>query len=58
MPEQHRRFLISAKRGEPDWALLDLPAVRWKLENLVKLSVTKRAQLPKALSNVLGIKES
>jgi hypothetical protein len=58
MPEQHRRFLISVKRGEPDWALLDLPAVRWKLEDLAKLSVTKRAQLLKALSNVLGIKES
>jgi hypothetical protein len=44
MPDQHRRFLISVKRGEPDWALLDLPAakdlpaVRWKLENLAKLS--------------------
>ena len=41
MPEQHKRFLISVRRGEPDWALLglpgakDLPAVRWKLENLV-----------------------
>jgi Domain of unknown function (DUF1814). len=37
MPEQHKHFLISVKRGEPDWALLDLPgakdlpAVRWKL---------------------------
>jgi hypothetical protein len=28
MPEQHRRFLISVKRGEPDWALLDLPGVK------------------------------
>lgn len=40
MPMHHRRFLISAKRGEPDWSLLELPgmealpAVRWKLENL------------------------
>ena len=39
MPEQHKRFLISVKRGDPDWALLDLPAakdlpaVQWKLEN-------------------------
>ena len=51
MPEQHKRFLISVKRGEPDWALLDLPgakdlpAVRWKLENLAKLGADKRAQL-------------
>ena len=27
MPEQHRSFLISVKRGEPEWALLGLPAV-------------------------------
>jgi len=49
MPEHHRRFLISVKRGEPDWSLLDLPgandlpAVRWKLENLGKLSADKRS---------------
>ena len=64
MPEQPRRFLISVKRGEPDWALLDLPgakdlpAVRWKLENLAKLSVAKRAGLLKGLSEALGVKES
>ena len=64
MPEQHRRFLISVKRGEPDWALLglpgakDLPAVRWKIENLAKLSADKRAQLLNGLSEALGIKKS
>ena len=63
MPEQHKRFLISVKRGEPDWALLDLPgakdlpAVQWKLENLAKLSAEKRAQLLKGLNAALGIKE-
>jgi len=42
-----KHFLISAKRGEPDWALFDLPgakelpAVRWKLENLAKLNAKK-----------------
>jgi predicted nucleotidyltransferase component of viral defense system len=64
MPDQHRRFLISVKRGEPDWALLDLPgardlpAVRWKLENLAKLSAEKRAQLLKGLNEALGMKET
>jgi predicted nucleotidyltransferase component of viral defense system len=63
MPERHRRFLISVKRGEPDWSLLDLPgvkdlpAVRWKLENLAKLSVDKRAKLLEGLHAALGIKE-
>jgi len=64
MPGQHRRFLISVKRGEPDWTLLglpnvrNLPAVRWKLENLAKLSADKREQLLTRLSDALGMKES
>ena len=63
MPDQHRLFLISVKRGEPDWALLDLPtaknlpAVRWKLENLAKLKANKRTLLLKGLGEALGIKE-
>jgi predicted nucleotidyltransferase component of viral defense system len=64
MPEQHQRFLSSVKRGEPDWALLDLPgvkdlpAVRWKLENLTKLSPEKRARLLAGLNAALGMKET
>ena len=63
MPEQHKRFLISVKGGEPDWALFDLPgakdlpAVQWKLENLAKLSAEKRKQLLKKLNAALKIKE-
>ena len=63
MPEQHKRFLVSVKRGEPDWALLDLPAakdlpaVRWKLENLAKLSPEKRAELLKKLKAALRIED-
>ncbi len=63
MPEQHQRFLISVKRGEPDLGLLDvpsakdLPAVRWKLENLAKLSAGKRKQLLAGLSEALEMKE-
>ncbi len=63
MPEQHRRFLISVKCGEPDWGLLDLPgakdlpAVRWKLENLAKLSADKRKQLLSGLREALEMKE-
>jgi predicted nucleotidyltransferase component of viral defense system len=59
MPERHKAFLISVKKGEPDWTLLDLPgakdlpAVRWKLENLAKLSADKRAQLLKRLDESL-----
>jgi hypothetical protein len=63
MPEQHKLFLISVKRCEPDWALFDLPgakdlpAVQWKLQNLAKLSAEKRAQLLKGLNAALQIKQ-
>lgn len=63
MPAQHRRFLISVKRGEPDWSLAGvpgadaLPAVRWRLENLAKLATEKRAKLLADLSAALGIQE-
>jgi predicted nucleotidyltransferase component of viral defense system len=58
MPESHRRFLAGFKRGEPEWSIVgisgqDLPAVRWKQQNLDKLSVEKRAALVTALENVL-----
>jgi len=61
MPQDHRRFLMTFKRGEPEWALLDLPgaealpAVRWRLENLAKLDAAKRAALVARLADVLGI---
>ena len=60
MPEPHRRFLISFERGEPDWALLDvpaaaeLPAVKWRQQNLDKLPKTKRDALVEALEKVLA----
>jgi predicted nucleotidyltransferase component of viral defense system len=60
MPKDHRQFLISFERGEPDWSLLELqgvpelPAVKWRQLNLNKLPREKRAilvgQLEKTLS--------
>jgi len=60
MPDAHREFLIGFKRGEADWALLDvpaireLPAVRWKMQNLDRLQASKRTQAVKRLKEVLG----
>jgi Nucleotidyl transferase AbiEii toxin, Type IV TA system len=60
MPEEHRRFLISFEAGEPDWSLLAvpkverLPAVKWRVENLLKLTKNKRIALVHALETVLG----
>lgn len=42
--ERDRDFLLSFKRGIPDWSLFDapaaaqLPAVRWKLKNIARLA--------------------
>jgi hypothetical protein len=59
MPDAHRRFLISFERGEPDWALVgvpsagELPAVKWRQQNLDRLTKEKRAILVKALDVIL-----
>ena len=43
LSQSERQFLLSIKRGEPDWSLLpiphlsELPALRWKLANIEKL---------------------
>jgi predicted nucleotidyltransferase component of viral defense system len=64
MPMSHRRFLLSIKSGEPDWAVLgvpgarDLPAVRWKLENLATLDERKRSALAGRLGQALGLADS
>ncbi|QQR58253.1 MAG: nucleotidyl transferase AbiEii/AbiGii toxin family protein [Candidatus Melainabacteria bacterium] len=55
--ENDKRLLLSIKRGEPQWDLLDLkdvdklPAVRWKLQNLENLKPEKRAELLERLTN-------
>lgn len=43
LTQSHRAFLLSLVRLEPDWGLMpyahlkDMPAIRWKLQNLEKL---------------------
>jgi predicted nucleotidyltransferase component of viral defense system len=59
MSADHRKFLISFERGDPIWDLLglpnaaELPAVRWRQQNLDKLPANKRALLVKRLEEVL-----
>ena len=60
MPVDHRRFLISFERGEPEWSLLglphvvELPAVKWRELNLNKLTAEKRLALVESLEEVLA----
>jgi predicted nucleotidyltransferase component of viral defense system len=61
MPQAHRNFLVSFERGDPDWALLgvtnaaNLPAVKWRQQNLDKLTEVKRVALVTRLEEVLAI---
>ena len=59
MPQAHRRFLVSFESGAPDWELLAvpkadrLPAVKWRQQNLAKLTRNKRIALVAELEAVL-----
>lgn len=63
MPPAHRRFLLSFKKGEPDWNLIGLPgidalpAVRWRLQNLANIEAGKREALLADLRKVLQTQE-
>ena len=61
MPREHRRFLASFKRGEPEWKFLgiphaeQLPAIQWRLHNLAKMDLKKRQRLIDQLLKALDL---
>ena len=61
LTEEDRAFLLSVKGRRPDWSLIDLPgiadlpAVRWKLVNLDRMSEAKHAAALDRLRQVLGM---
>lgn len=54
------RFLLSFKKGAPDWSLINLegvdqlPAVKWKLANIQKMHRDKHHRAIKLLEQALG----
>ncbi|WP_208249008.1 nucleotidyl transferase AbiEii/AbiGii toxin family protein [Rhizobium sp. T1470] len=64
MPQAHREFLVGFKKGEPDWEKLgvagaaELPAVRFKQENLEKIRPDRRADLAARLETALKMKDA
>jgi hypothetical protein len=60
MPAKHKEFLIGFERGKPDWSLIGLPdaarlpAIKFRQQNLDKLSEDKRAELVSMLEKVLS----
>ena len=57
--ENDRQFLISLKEGSPKWELFafpqsaSLPAVRWKLHNLGKMTLQKKKEALRKLEDAL-----
>ncbi|MEJ8567950.1 nucleotidyl transferase AbiEii/AbiGii toxin family protein [Elongatibacter sediminis] len=55
-----KSFLLSVKQGEPNWSLLplpgvsELPAVRWKLQNIRAMSQLKHKQAVANFKDVLN----
>jgi hypothetical protein len=55
-----KQFLLSFKRGDPDWSLLpipharDLPAVKWKQLNLDRMYVEDRKEAIEKLESLLN----
>jgi len=61
MSHEDRQFLMSFKNGTPNWQhlnlehLQNLPAVKWKLHNIGKMSEAKRNDCLVELKNTLGL---
>ena len=61
MPQSHKDMLVSFESGEPDWPLLgvpnaeNLPAVRWRMENLARLGSRRRTELLRSLYKALAL---
>ncbi|MBA3027364.1 MAG: nucleotidyl transferase AbiEii/AbiGii toxin family protein [Desulfobacteraceae bacterium] len=59
LSDDDRKFLISFKKGEPEWTLFSipeaqhLPAVKWKLMNIGRMTKAKHASAVKNLEKVL-----
>lgn len=59
MPDAHRDFLLSFEQGEPQWGKIgvaharELPAVRWRMQNLEKAGTTRRSELVRMLTKAL-----
>ena len=58
---REKQFLLSFKKGDPQWQLLDhegienLPAIRWKLLNIRKMNKSKHLEQVEKLQSVLDL---
>ena len=61
MTQEERRFIVSVKEEKPQWDLLgvsgieNLPAVRWKLQNIRRMTPAKHREALRKLPDYLGV---
>ncbi len=61
LTENEKRFILSIKRGEPDWSVsgfkgIDmLPAVRWKIKNIKTMDKKKHQRAVDKLEKYLRL---
>ena len=61
MTQEERKFIVSVKEGKPQWNLLglpgieNLPAVRWKLLNIGRMTPKKHREALQKLRDYLGV---
>ena len=61
MTQGERRFIVSIKEGKPEWDLFEvsgienLPAIRWKFQNTLRMAPTKHREAVRKLRDYLGL---
>jgi len=59
LTDSERQFLVSVKKGLPDWSLLPfehlstLPALQWKIKNINKMDRNKHKTMLKKLTDII-----
>jgi len=61
LTDDEKAFLVSVKSWQPNWGVMGmqclekLPAIQWKLANILKVGAKKRAELLEKLIRTLGV---
>jgi hypothetical protein len=61
LDDDEKRFLVSMKRGDPEWDALgvahlrELPALQWKLQNIQRMEAGKRKAMLEKLQKALRL---
>jgi len=61
MTQEEKRFIVSVKEGKSQWDLLgvpgieNLPAVKWKLQNIRRMAPMKHREALQKLRDYLGV---